>query len=240
MPFAELIEQDAGLAELRRSYASRTPEERRKAAEWSYDSCIASEIFSSALPASGIGSPLNEACPPGIVALAIDPAFAPALLTVGSLEYQLGRKNHAMAMFTAILRSPADTEDLVEIIDKAGTFLVQQGDPEAARFLYETACAKLPNDSVLLAGLSYALGKLERFDEAIAAQKRALALDPKNHLLLTDLGWHLTCNGNYDEAKQVLTQALALSPPDYNLARGNLKHLRLLIKRSRPTSKPRK
>lgn len=240
MPFSEVIEKDAGLAELRRSYASRTPKERRRAAEWSYDSSIASELFSSSLRASGLTSPFNQEWPAGVVSLAIDPEYAPALLTIGSIEYQLGRKDHAMAMFTAILRCPADTEDLVEIIDKAGTFLVQQGDPEAARFFYETACAQLPNTTVLLAGLSHALGKLKQLDDAIAVQRRAVALDPKNHLLLTDLGWHLTCNGNYQEAEQVLTQAVALSPPGHQLAQENLKQLHRLIKQARPANKPRK
>jgi Flp pilus assembly protein TadD len=32
--------------------------------------------------------------------------------------------------------------------------------------------------------------------------------------------------GRYDEAEDVLERAVELAPPDYDLAQGNLKHLR--------------
>lgn len=57
-----------------------------------------------------------------VAPLAIDPEYAPAMLTVASLEYQYGRVDEAMVLFLELTKLSADTEDLPEIIDKAGAF----------------------------------------------------------------------------------------------------------------------
>ena len=65
---------------------------------------------------------------PGFLALAIDPLFAPALLTVGSLEYQHGSFKEAMELLLKLTNLPENEEDLHEIIDKAGNFLLDHQD----------------------------------------------------------------------------------------------------------------
>ncbi|MFV1968587.1 MAG: tetratricopeptide repeat protein [Pirellulaceae bacterium] len=55
--------------------------------------------------------------------------------------------------------------------------------------------------------------------------RRAVELEPNNYLHLNDLGYSLLEAGRYDEA-EVLERAVQLAPPDYDLAKGNLKHLR--------------
>ncbi len=226
LPFSELIERDERLAQVRQSYARSTAKERRDAADWAYHASSASDLFNRALARMGQESPFPEDWPPGVEALAIDPTFAPALLTVGSMEYQLGRKDAARVLFHSLLTLAKDTPDLEEIIDKAGTCLLDEKDFREAHKLYEAACATFPKSTRLLGGLGYTLAKLGRHAEAVEIQRRALALDPDDSELLNDLGWTLTEHGQYHEAEQVLQKAVALAPPDYDLPRKNLVEMR--------------
>jgi Flp pilus assembly protein TadD len=235
MPFSKLIGRCASLAGMRRHYASRGREQRRAAAQWAYDASFADSMFNSALARTGQESPFHENWPPGVEALAIDPDFAPARLSVGSMEFQLGRREEAMTLFHSLLNLPGETPDLEEIIDKAGQFLLDEGAFEEARELYEAACAVFAASTSLLDGWAYSLAKLGRCQEAVSGQRRALALDPDNPALLNDLGWALTENGDFEEAEKALRKATALAPDD-DRARNNLNHLLKIMKRSKGTS----
>ena len=56
--------------------------------------------------------------------------------------------------------------------------------------------------------------------------RRADQLEPNSYLHLNDLGYSLLEAGHYDEAEKVLQRAVQLAPPDYDLAQGDLEHLR--------------
>ena len=119
IPFRKLVEQDMELKNLHAQYASLPVEERRRAAQWALDSSHASMLMAEAINKPDLLHPVwHDAAAP----LAIDPEYAPAMLTVGTLEYQYGRVEEAMALFLKLTTLPADTEDLQEIIDKAGAF----------------------------------------------------------------------------------------------------------------------
>ena len=94
--FAELLSCDAELSALRAEYVRKPATERRAAAEWAYDESIANSLFGAAL--ARLESDLAPAprWPSGFAALAIDPEFAPALLTVGCHEYGCGRRAKGM------------------------------------------------------------------------------------------------------------------------------------------------
>jgi hypothetical protein len=128
MPFTQLVQTDSGLAEARREYAAKSPAHRRAAAQWEYDSAMANDLFAAALGRTGCENSPPPRLDAGVLALAIDPLFAPALLTVGSLEYQYGRIEAAMGLFLTLTSLPQDEPDLVEIVDKAGDFLLDQND----------------------------------------------------------------------------------------------------------------
>jgi hypothetical protein len=49
---------------------------------------MAHDLFSRSLLAAGGSADVDAGFDSGVMALAIDPLFAPALLTVGSLEYR--------------------------------------------------------------------------------------------------------------------------------------------------------
>lgn len=224
MPFRQLVQRDKRLAEIRKSFAGRTVQQRQHAAGWAYDASCARHLFDQALAKAGKGSMFPEPWPPGIEALATDPTYGPALLTVGSMEYQLGRKEEGWALFQKLLKLPKDTADLEELIDKAGLFLADRGNPESALELYEAACLLFPNSTCLLSGLGYCFGKLGRHAEAVAVQRRALAFGPDNPQLLNDLGWALAEGGQYKEAERLLRRAVSIAPND-EWARNTLKEV---------------
>jgi tetratricopeptide (TPR) repeat protein len=223
IPFRELVEKDKELRELRTEYAGLPAEERRKAAEWALDSSQASMLLARALNEPDLVHPAwHDAAAP----LAIDPEYAPAMLTVGSLEYQFGRVEEAMELFLKLTTLPAHTEDLPEIIDKAGDFLIDQEDHVNAGRLYAAAVRAHPQVALHHVGLGYCSAEAGRKEESVAHHRRADELEPNNYLHLNDLGYALLEAGQYDEAEEVLRRAVDLAPPDYELARGNLEHLR--------------
>jgi len=57
------------------------------------------------------------------------------------MEYQLHRPGDALACFLHLTELPPATEDLLEIIDKAGSFLLDVPDLCRARELYTAAAA---------------------------------------------------------------------------------------------------
>ncbi len=231
MPFCRLLEEDENLAETRRAYVNEPAEDRRLAAQWEYDAGLATDLVNQAVSAApGCEAPLprdgSGPCPGAVLALAIDPLFAPALLTVGSVEYQLDRVEDAMDLFLALPPLPPETEDLAEMIGKAGDFLIDEGDYENARVLYAAASQHHLTVALHHNGLGYCAGKLGELDEAVAHSRRAVGLEPDDPRLLSDLGWSLVEAERNEEAKEVLERAAALSPPDDDQARKNLEELR--------------
>lgn len=229
IPFRELVEVDEELRSLREQYVNAPAAKRRSAAQWAHDSAHASMLMARAMGAAAMAHPAwHDAAAP----LAIDPGFAPAILTVGSIEYQYGRVDEAMRLFLELTTFPADTEDLVEIIDAAGDFLIDQDDAEHAGQLYAAAARAYPNVALYYVGLGYCMMQAGQFEESVEQHRRAVELEPDNHLHLNDFGYTLLQAGRFDEAEAVLQRAVELAPPDYARAKANLDHLRKI--RSKP------
>lgn len=227
VPFSRLIKESEELVQLRHTYAQESAEERRAAADLEYHSAIASRMFTATV---GWPSPQDAPWAGEVVALAIDPLYAPALATVGSYEYLYGRPDEAMTLFLTLITLPEETDDIADIIDKAGDFLIDNQDYEHAMVLYSTAVREHPHIATYHNGLSYCFGKQGQFEEAIAHVRCAVELEPDNHVYRTDLGWSLVEAKHYEEAQTILEQAVAMSPPGYTLARGNLEELHRRMK----------
>jgi len=225
LPFSALVKEDRDLAALRREYASKPARERRMAADWEYHSEMAGEIFNNALARVGQEGLEKSFWPSGVVALAIDPLYAPGILTVGSIEYQFGRVEEAMRLFIMLTTLPKDEEDLVIIIDKAGDFLIDQDDYENALALYSAAEKAYPHETVYLNGSGYCLGKFGRYEDSVEKSRCADALEPNNYKHLNDLGFSLFEAGKLDEAEEVLKRSISLAPRDYEFPRNNLRAL---------------
>jgi len=239
LPFTQLVRSHPALIEARRHYADKSPAERRAAAQWEYDDAIATGLFSEALQRVGRGDPPEPRLDAGVLALAIEPLFAPALLTVGSLEYQLDRVDAAMELFLRLAALPADGPELAEVIDQAGDFLLDRNDFGNALRLYETAVAHHAETAALWSGVGYCLGRLGRRTEAVGAARRAVALEPSSAVRLNDLGWALVEAQSYNEARTVLEQAVALAPADYDLPRANLMKLEECLEQKHGSRKDR-
>lgn len=225
VPFRVLVKDDRKLSALRAEYASASANERRKAADWEYHSQISVDIVNNALAKSAQSGLETSAWPPGITPLAIDPLYAPAILTVGSIEYQIGRVDEAMKLFLTLTTLPKDEEDLATIIDKAGDFLIDQDDYENALALYSAAEKAFPDEVVYLIGSGYCLGQLGRYEDSVEKHGRADALEPDNYKHLNDLGYSLFEAGRFDEAKEILERSISLAPPDYEFPINNLAEL---------------
>lgn len=222
-PFRECVLRDPYLAALRSEYARTSPTKRRAAADWEYHSSIATRMFNAAIALTGAeGLPSDDGFD-GCIALAIDPLYAPALLTVGTIEHQLGRPEEAMRLFLTLTTLPESEEDLPEIIDKAGDFLLDNEEYRSAAELYAAAAKAFPDVALYHSGLSYCHGKMNAFDEALSAARKTVELEPDDYYHLNDLGWTLFEAGRLDEAKSVLEQSVALSPAEYVCSRNNLK-----------------
>jgi len=226
VPFSVLVKDDSDLADFRRDYASRPARERRMAADWEYHSQMATELFNDTIALAGQEGLGKSSWPAGVVALAIDPLYAPAILTVGSIEYQLGRAEETIELFMTLATLPKDEEDLTIIIDKAGDFLIDQDDYRNALTLYSAAEKAYPHEAVYPMGSGYCLERLGCYEESVRKHRCADALEPDNYEILNDLGYALLEAGEFDEAEEVFQRSLALAPPGYEFPRNNLSVLK--------------
>ncbi len=161
-------------------------------------------------------------------AMEIDPDYAPAIMSMGTVEYQRQRRVRGKELLLSLVSLPAtavdgDESDLADIIDTAGDFLIQAGNYADGLELYRAAVMRFPDQAVLHQGVGCCAGHEGQHDKAIAASKAALALDPENQKYVNDLGWSLFEAGLLVEARQVLERAVAMDPSD-DLACENLRY----------------
>ena len=161
------------------------------------------------------------------------PTYAPAILALGSVEYQIGNAGEGFRLFDSLLDLPATTKDLHEIIDLAGDFLIQRGLYQDGLRLYRRAAARFPRVSAFHEGVGCCAGNMGELEEAVAAARRALDLVPGDAKLMSDLGFALVEVGQLEEAHMTLQRAVAEDPGN-ELAAGNLRHcLAAMHKRER-------
>ena len=223
--FAEMLSQDPVLSALRTEYASKSAAKRRAAAEWEYNASFANNLFEAAvacLPGSEL--PLHR-WPPGFAALAIDPKYAPALLTVGYYEHASGRKEEGMRLLLQLPKLHPNTKDWIGLIDRAAQALIDADDAAGACRLYQAAVEARPGQKGLISGLGWALGHAGKPEEALPWMEKLLADQPNDPELLNDYGWAMVELGRFDEAQQILEKAARLAPADYDLPANNLEEL---------------
>ncbi len=230
--FEKLVTQDQDLSALRAEYARRPPSERRAAAEWAYDEAIANSMFTAALARVDPDGVHQAGWPPGFAALAIDPKFAPALLSVGCYEYSSGRKRWGVDLLVQLTELSPHTPEWVEIVDQAGSFLVNSGAHDNACRVYQAALKARPDQLEFIIGLGWALCRAGRQAQALPWLKKAVAKAPDESSVLNDYGWALAELGRFEEAEPALEKAVQLAPPGDELPLNNVARMRRLRQQS--------
>jgi Flp pilus assembly protein TadD len=160
------------------------------------------------------------------------PTYAPAIFSMGSVEYQARRIAEGRELFQSLLSLRKNTTDICQIIDEAGTFLTRIGEHEDGMALYRRAVKRYPDVAALFGGLGYCASNAGLHEEAVSANRRAVELEPENQKLVNDLGWTLLRAGRFAEARETLERAVAMDPSD-ELAAENLRHCVKEIARKR-------
>lgn len=160
--------------------------------------------------------------------LEIKPDYAPAILSMGSVEYQRKRGDDGKRLLMSLLSLPDDVGDLSVIIDEAGMFLIQVGEYTDAIELYRAAADRFPEEAEFHLGVSCCAGHLGLHDEAVFSSGRAAELKPDDSVCASDLGWSLLEAGRHEQALEALERAVALDSTNER-ARENLRICREAI-----------
>jgi tetratricopeptide (TPR) repeat protein len=155
-------------------------------------------------------------------AVEISPGYAPAVLALGSVEYQRKRKAKGRRLLLSLVSMLDDAPDRTQIIDAAGDFLIQSREYADGLELYRAAVQRFPDVAVFHQGRGCCAGHMGELQEAVAASRHALELEPDNQQFVNDLGWSLIESGLLEEALATLERAVLMDPAD-ELARENLR-----------------
>jgi len=187
---------------------------------------MAEAAYAESIVMSALGD--VDACITGLEqSLEHVPTYAPAILALGSIDYQLddaeqGRRRLFSLLDLADNEFGPETPDLAEILDHAGDFLISRSDYRDGFELYQRAAARFPDVAALHQGLCVCAGHQGNHEVAQAAAEAALALEPDNQELVNDMGWTLYERGEPDRALPFLLRAVELDPQDA-LAAENLR-----------------
>jgi adenylate cyclase len=150
-------------------------------------------------------------------ALQIDPAYTLAYCgladTYGWAGGQTlpGREAWAKEMEFA-RKALALDPNLAEAHLSMGTALYSVLGPYASEKELDRAVELNPNLPLIYDQYGWTFSEMGRFDDAIAAEKKALELDPLNTLLNTDLAFFLYWARRYEEATTQIRKTLELDP----------------------------
>ncbi len=120
-------------------------------------------------------------------ALEFAPGYAPAIFSMGTVEYQRGHRAAGRRLFHSLLSCPADTTNLCDILDDAGDFLIAWRAYKDGLELYRAAALRFPRVAVFHQGVGCCAGHEGLHEEAIEASRRALDLEPDNAKFVSDL-----------------------------------------------------
>jgi serine/threonine protein kinase/Tfp pilus assembly protein PilF len=161
-------------------------------------------------------------------AIGLDPGFAAAYAGLSFTETAIATSAQNAARFSQA-REAAEkalelAPQLVDAYRARALFRLETLDFAGARADSEQALALAPGDSSVLSLYGVQIAAFGRIPQAIAAMKRAIALDPLNGYAWANVGLFLTMNRDYAAARQALERALAIIPSNdaFHFALGQL------------------
>ena len=101
------------------------------------------------------------------------PTYPPAILSLGTAEYQRGRIAQGRKLFRSLLSLPRKTKDICQIVDEAGMFLTRMKAYKDGMELYRDAVKRYPDVAALFQGLGYCASAAGLHEEAVPANQRA-------------------------------------------------------------------
>lgn len=104
------------------------------------------------------------------------------------------------------LNNPGYSDEVTELFNRAHE-LNNQGQWEEAITIYRWVLQKEPDNADAWIGTSYGYYRMEKYEEALAADEKALALKPSDALLWTHKGHILNALGRNEEAQEAYTRA---------------------------------
>jgi len=150
-------------------------------------------------------------------ALQVDPNFALAYCGLADTygwaggQIMAGKEAWAKEMELAHKALALDP-NLAETHLSMGTALFSVLDPYASEKELDRAVELNPNLSLIYDQYGWTFSEMGRFNEAIAAEKKALELDPLSTFLNTDLAFFLYWARRYEEATEQIRKTLELDP----------------------------
>jgi adenylate cyclase len=150
-------------------------------------------------------------------ALQLDPNFALAYCGLADTygwaggQTMAGREAWAKEMELA-QKALALDPNLAEAHLAMGTALFSALGPHASEKELDRAVELNPNLALIYDQYGWTFAEMGRFDEAIAAEKKALELDPLNTFLNTDLAFFLYWARRYEDAITQIRKTLELDP----------------------------
>jgi adenylate cyclase len=150
-------------------------------------------------------------------ALQLDPNFALAYCgladTYGWAGGQIMKGREAWAKEMEFARKALALDpNLAEAHLSMGTALYSVLGPYASEKELDRAVELNPNLALAYDQYGWTFSEMGRFDDAIAAEKKALELDPLNSFLNTDLAFFLYWARRYEEATTQIRKTLELDP----------------------------
>lgn len=147
-------------------------------------------------------------------AIRIRPSFERAHLNLGNALSDTGHPEEAMEHFAKAVRlSPAYTEARLNL----GNAFLTKGMISDAIGHYREIIRIEPDNAKAWGNLGFALLSMRpredaRYEQAVRALQRAIAIDPQSHNALNTLGIALLSKGKLDEGQSMFEQALQVKP----------------------------
>jgi tetratricopeptide (TPR) repeat protein len=141
--------------------------------------------------------------------LELNPGALPIMINRAILLGQLARVDEAIAAFEAVLEvSPREKAAYIELV----TLYMSKDDMVKAEELLNKMSEFAAPDPSLWFNIGANLSNVDRYDEAMAAYDKALALDPEFGIAIREIGYLKIRMGDMQGAVDKFEQYLALSP----------------------------